>query len=71
MSASDRPVFGFGYGQLHPKLRSDPRVIVLERVNARELDSLPFAPQLVTCDVSFVSVGKVLPPGCPTVMIGG
>jgi 23S rRNA (cytidine1920-2'-O)/16S rRNA (cytidine1409-2'-O)-methyltransferase len=51
-----------GHGQLHPKLRGDPRVIVLERVNARHLTELPFAPQLITCDVSFISVTKVLPP---------
>jgi 23S rRNA (cytidine1920-2'-O)/16S rRNA (cytidine1409-2'-O)-methyltransferase len=50
-----------GYGQLHPKLRSDPRVTVLERVNARTLTELPFAPELVTCDVSFISVTKALP----------
>ena len=51
-----------GHGQLHPKLRSDPRVTVLERVNARSLTELPFAPQLVTCDVSFISVKLALPP---------
>jgi 23S rRNA (cytidine1920-2'-O)/16S rRNA (cytidine1409-2'-O)-methyltransferase len=51
-----------GYGQLHPRLREDPRVVVLERVNARELQELPFAPQLVTCDVSFISVRTALPP---------
>ena len=51
-----------GYGQLHPRLRDDPRVIVLERVNARELSDLPFAPQLVVCDVSFISVRTALPP---------
>jgi 23S rRNA (cytidine1920-2'-O)/16S rRNA (cytidine1409-2'-O)-methyltransferase len=51
-----------GYGQLHPRLRGDPRVTVLERVNARALTELPFAPQLVVCDVSFISVTKVLPP---------
>ena len=51
-----------GYGQLHPKLRSDPRVTVLERTNARTLTELPFAPELVTCDVSFISVTKALPP---------
>jgi 23S rRNA (cytidine1920-2'-O)/16S rRNA (cytidine1409-2'-O)-methyltransferase len=51
-----------GYGQLHPRLRTDPRVTVLERVNARELVELPFAPQLVVCDVSFISVRKALPP---------
>ena len=51
-----------GYGQLHPRLRGDPRVTVLERVNARTLTELPFSPQLVVCDVSFISVTKVLPP---------
>jgi 23S rRNA (cytidine1920-2'-O)/16S rRNA (cytidine1409-2'-O)-methyltransferase len=51
-----------GYGQLHPRLRSDPRVTVLERTNARALRELPFAPELVTCDVSFISVTKALPP---------
>ncbi len=51
-----------GYGQLHPRLRDDPRVTVLERVNARHLDALPFAPELITCDVSFISATRVLPP---------
>jgi 23S rRNA (cytidine1920-2'-O)/16S rRNA (cytidine1409-2'-O)-methyltransferase len=51
-----------GYGQLHGKLRADPRVTVMERTNARQLRELPFAPQLVTCDVSFISVRVALPP---------
>jgi 23S rRNA (cytidine1920-2'-O)/16S rRNA (cytidine1409-2'-O)-methyltransferase len=51
-----------GYGQLHSKIRDDPRVTVLERVNARFLTELPFAPMLVTCDVSFISVKLALPP---------
>ncbi|MBA3377149.1 MAG: TlyA family RNA methyltransferase [Gaiellaceae bacterium] len=51
-----------GYGQLHPRLRSDPRVHVLERTNARSLKELPFAPELVVCDVSFIGVAKALPP---------
>ncbi len=51
-----------GYGQLHPRLREDPRVTVLERTNARMLRELPFAPELVVCDVSFISVTKALPP---------
>jgi len=51
-----------GYGQLPPRLRADPRVTVLERTNARTLTELPFAPELVTCDVSFIGVGKALPP---------
>ena len=51
-----------GYGQLHPKLRSDDRVTVLERVNARNVTSLPFPPEVVVCDVSFISVKTALPP---------
>jgi 23S rRNA (cytidine1920-2'-O)/16S rRNA (cytidine1409-2'-O)-methyltransferase len=51
-----------GYGQLHERLRVDPRVTVMERVNARGLRELPFAPEFVTCDVSFISVRKALPP---------
>jgi 23S rRNA (cytidine1920-2'-O)/16S rRNA (cytidine1409-2'-O)-methyltransferase len=51
-----------GYGQLHPRLRADGRVVVLERVNARHLTELPFAPQLITCDVSFISAQKVIRP---------
>lgn len=52
-----------GYGQLHPRLRDDPRVTVLERTNVRELrcDDLPFPPTFVTCDVSFIGLGKALP----------
>jgi 23S rRNA (cytidine1920-2'-O)/16S rRNA (cytidine1409-2'-O)-methyltransferase len=51
-----------GRGQLHTRLREDPRVTVLERTNARQLKELPFAPELVTCDVSFISLRLVLPP---------
>jgi 23S rRNA (cytidine1920-2'-O)/16S rRNA (cytidine1409-2'-O)-methyltransferase len=53
-----------GYGQLHPRLRDDPRVTVLERMNVRALrrDELPFAPTFVVCDVSFIGLGKALPP---------
>lgn len=52
-----------GHGQLHPRLREDPRVVVLERVNARALDPACFVerPVLATVDVSFISLGKVLP----------
>jgi 23S rRNA (cytidine1920-2'-O)/16S rRNA (cytidine1409-2'-O)-methyltransferase len=51
-----------GYGQLHERLRRDERVLVLERVNARQLRELPFAPDLVVADVSFISLRLVLPP---------
>jgi 23S rRNA (cytidine1920-2'-O)/16S rRNA (cytidine1409-2'-O)-methyltransferase len=52
-----------GYGQLAWSLRSDARVVVLERVNARYLDTepLPFAPDLAVCDVSFISQTLILP----------
>ena len=53
-----------GYGQLHDRLRTDPRVTVLERTNARELDAgrLPYRPDLVVADVSFISLTLVLGP---------
>jgi 23S rRNA (cytidine1920-2'-O)/16S rRNA (cytidine1409-2'-O)-methyltransferase len=53
-----------GYGQLHPRLRADERVTVLERTNVRNLDcsALPFLPSFVTADVSFISLAKALPP---------
>ena len=50
-----------GYGQLHPRLRDDPRVTVQERTNVRDLRDLPYAPDLIVCDVSFISVRKALP----------
>jgi 23S rRNA (cytidine1920-2'-O)/16S rRNA (cytidine1409-2'-O)-methyltransferase len=51
-----------GYGQLHERLRSNPRVAVFERTNVRALRELPFAPDLIVCDVSFISVRLALPP---------
>ncbi|HEX3290727.1 MAG TPA: TlyA family RNA methyltransferase [Gaiella sp.] len=51
-----------GHGQLHPRLRADGRVSVLERVNARHVDALPFPPELIVCDVSFISATRVVPP---------
>ena len=51
-----------GYGQLHPRLRDDERVTVLERVNVRHLPDLEYEPELVTCDVSFISLKVALPP---------
>jgi 23S rRNA (cytidine1920-2'-O)/16S rRNA (cytidine1409-2'-O)-methyltransferase len=52
-----------GYGQLDWTLRNDPRVEVMERVNARHLepDQVPYRPELATIDVSFISLTKVLP----------
>ena len=53
-----------GYGQLAWKLRSDPRVVVLERANIRTLDPalVPEIPSLAVIDCSFIGLGKVLPP---------
>jgi 23S rRNA (cytidine1920-2'-O)/16S rRNA (cytidine1409-2'-O)-methyltransferase len=52
------------YGELDWRLRQDPRVTVIERVNARRLDRarLPYAPDLVVIDVSFIGLAKVLAP---------
>ncbi|HEY8082699.1 MAG TPA: TlyA family RNA methyltransferase [Solirubrobacterales bacterium] len=51
------------YGQIDVRLREDPRVAVIERLNARELsrDDLPYQPSFATVDVSFISLVKVLP----------
>jgi 23S rRNA (cytidine1920-2'-O)/16S rRNA (cytidine1409-2'-O)-methyltransferase len=51
------------YGELHWRIRNDERVTVLERRNARALDpaELPYRPDLVAIDVSFISLAKVLP----------
>ena len=52
-----------GRGQLHPRLASDSRVQSLEATDARDLDAarLGFVPDLVVCDVSFISLSKALP----------
>ena len=50
-----------GRGLLHWRLRQDPRVVVIERVNARDLDSFPEPVSLAVVDVSFISLEKVLP----------
>jgi 23S rRNA (cytidine1920-2'-O)/16S rRNA (cytidine1409-2'-O)-methyltransferase len=52
-----------GSDQLHHTLASDPRVTVMDATNARHLtpDELPFAPDIITCDASFISLAKILP----------
>lgn len=52
-----------GYGQLDGRLRNDPRVVVLERTNARQLTAaqIPEPVDLVVCDASFISLKLVLP----------
>ncbi|MGN6276887.1 MAG: TlyA family RNA methyltransferase [Solirubrobacterales bacterium] len=61
------------YGQLDVRLREDPRVYVIERLNARAMEpaDLPFAPSLATVDVSFISLTKVLPPVARCLTPGG
>jgi 23S rRNA (cytidine1920-2'-O)/16S rRNA (cytidine1409-2'-O)-methyltransferase len=62
-----------GWGQLHEKLRRDPRVISKERVNARHLTDaeLPEPVQVVVIDVSFISLEAVLPAVLPKLASGG
>ncbi len=62
-----------GRNQLDWKLRSDPRVVVMEGVNARTLGpgDLPFPVRLATFDVSFISLRLVVPPVLPHVEPGG
>jgi 23S rRNA (cytidine1920-2'-O)/16S rRNA (cytidine1409-2'-O)-methyltransferase len=52
-----------GYGQLAWSLRTDPRVTLLERTNVRSITpaDLPFAPDLIVADLSFIGLGVVLP----------
>jgi 23S rRNA (cytidine1920-2'-O)/16S rRNA (cytidine1409-2'-O)-methyltransferase len=62
-----------GWGQLHEKLRRDPRVISHERVNARHLTDaeLPEPVQVIVVDVSFISLEQVLPPVLEKLAPGG
>ena len=65
-----------GHGQLDWKLRSDPRVVVLERVNARTLEPEQLPPDarkfdIVTIDVSFISLRQILPVLPPLLADGG
>jgi 23S rRNA (cytidine1920-2'-O)/16S rRNA (cytidine1409-2'-O)-methyltransferase len=49
-----------GYGQVHEKVRTDPRVVVMERTNLREVSALPEKVDIVTLDLSFISLLKVM-----------
>ncbi len=62
-----------GRGQLDWKLRNDPRVVVMEGVNARHLAAadLPFPVHLAVVDVSFISLRLVVPPILPAILPGG
>lgn len=52
-----------GYGELHYKLRNNPKISVIERTNARYLTTnhIPVPPDLIVCDASFISLMKILP----------
>lgn len=60
-----------GYGQLDWRLRSDPRVVVMERTNARYLTGLPEPADLATIDVSFISLRLIIPPVARLLRQGG
>lgn len=60
-----------GYGQLDWRLRSDPRVVVMERTNARYLASLPEPVDLATMDASFISLRLLIPPVARLLKDGG
>lgn len=60
-----------GYGQLDWRLRNDSRVVVMERTNARYLERLPEAIDLVTIDVSFISLRLILPQAIEWLAAGG
>lgn len=53
-----------GYGQVHEKIRHDNRVVVMERTNLRHLEELPEQVDLITLDLSFISVLKVMDSVC-------
>jgi 23S rRNA (cytidine1920-2'-O)/16S rRNA (cytidine1409-2'-O)-methyltransferase len=65
LAAGARRVYAVdvGRGQMHASLVGDPRVVLLEGLDARKLTiaEIPEAPQLVVCDVSFIGLAKALP----------
>jgi len=62
-----------GHGQLHPKIRGDERVVVIERFNVRNLTAaqLPTVPALIVADLSFISLTKVIEVLADIVVPGG
>jgi 23S rRNA (cytidine1920-2'-O)/16S rRNA (cytidine1409-2'-O)-methyltransferase len=60
-----------GYGQLAWELRTDPRVVVMDRTNIRYLTMLPESPSSAVIDVSFISLRLVLPPVAALIAPGG
>lgn len=72
-AASRVAALDVAYGQIDLRIREDPRVTVIERLNARALmpADLPFPPALATVDVSFISLTKVLPAVAACLAPGG
>ncbi|CEF98294.1 Ribosomal RNA methyltransferase FtsJ domain [Ostreococcus tauri] len=68
-----RKVYGVdvGYGQVAEKIRQDERVVIMERTNLRYVTQLPDVVDIVTLDLSFISVLKVLPAICKILKPGG
>jgi 23S rRNA (cytidine1920-2'-O)/16S rRNA (cytidine1409-2'-O)-methyltransferase len=62
-----------GHGQLHPRIRHDDRVVVIERFNVRALtpEHLPFVPSIAVADLSFISLTRVVPVLAAVVVPGG
>lgn len=60
-----------GYGQLAEAIRTDPRVVVMDRTNARALEELPEPIDLVVIDVSFISLALILPAAANVLRPGG
>lgn len=62
-----------GQGQLAWKLRQDPRVVVMEKTNARFLkpENFPAPADFIVADCSFISLTKILPPAVPLLKNGG
>jgi len=74
LSGGARTVYAVdvGYGQLHARLRNDPRVVLLEKVNARYLSraEVPVSVDLLVADVSFISLTMILPAAVPLLTPG-
>ena len=73
LQSGARKVYGVdvGYGQVAEKIRQDERVIIMERTNLRYVTDLPDIVDVVTLDLSFISVLKVLPAICRILKPGG
>jgi 23S rRNA (cytidine1920-2'-O)/16S rRNA (cytidine1409-2'-O)-methyltransferase len=73
LQSGAKKVYGVdvGYGQVAEKIRQDERVVLMERTNLRYVKELPDVIDIVTLDLSFISVLKVLPAICTVLKPGG